>query len=166
MKKVINCIKGNIFPFILLSISLIGLSCSKDDNPNPTPTPTNITYSGSFVKSSENVVTTASGTTTAILNPTTREFSYILTWTGLTSNAVGMHFHDAGPIIVDIPNHPEAMNGTVSGKATLTEVQVNDLNTGKIYSQIHTQTYPGGEIIATMSKSGTTTNEPGTGPGY
>lgn len=167
MKKVINILKGNVFPFMMLLIA-VGLvsSCGKDDDTQPTPTPSNITYSGNFVKSNDNVVTTASGTTTAILNPTTREFSYILTWTNLTTNVVGVHFHDDGPIIIPIDNAPATMSGTVSGKVTLTTQQVTDLNAGKIYSQIHTQTYPGGEIIATLSKSGNTPNEPGTGPGY
>jgi hypothetical protein len=166
MKKAINMIKGNVFPFIMLLISVGVVSCSKKNNPTPTPTTSNITYSGNFVKSADSVVTSASGTTTAILNPTTREFSYILTWTGLTTNAVGMHFHDNGPIIIPISNPPATMSGTVSGKVTLTPEQVVDLDAGKIYSQIHTQTYPGGEIKATMSKSGTTNNQPGTGPGY
>lgn len=164
MKKATDVVGGKVFPFILLFLSVGWLSCGKDDDSSSPPT--NITYSGSFVKSKDNVVTTATGTTTAVFNPVTRELSYELSWTGLSSNAVGMHFHDAGPIIIDIKEHSNGMSGTASGKAILTVEQVNDLNAGKIYSQIHSQNYPGGEVIATMMKSGTAPSMSGAGSGY
>jgi len=166
MKSAINFLKGNAFPFMMLLISVGFLSCGKDDDPEPTPPPANINYSASFVKSNDNVTTTATGTTTAVYNPTTRELSFTLTWTGLGSDPVGMHFHDAGPIIIPIEGFPVSVNGTFSGKATLTVEQANDLAAGKIYSQIHTVTYPGGEVIATLAKSGTSGNGGGVGPGY
>ncbi|MEJ5960860.1 CHRD domain-containing protein [Pedobacter immunditicola] len=158
MKSAIYSLKGYVFPFMMLLLTVGFVSCSDDDDDEPAPTPTMVNYSGNFVKSNDNVTTTATGTTTATYNTTTRELSYILTWTGLGSDPVGMHFHDAGPIIVPIENFPVAVSGTYSGKATLTVEQANDLAAGRIYSQIHTVNFPGGEVIATLTKSGTSGN--------
>jgi hypothetical protein len=164
MKSANNFIKGYAIPFMMVLLVSGVSSCSNNDNNEPAPTPTMVNYSGNFVKSNDNVTTTATGTTTATYNATTRELSYIITWSGLGSDPVGMHFHDAGPIIIPIENFPVSVSGTYSGKATLTAEQANDLAAGKIYSQIHTTTYPGGEVIATLAKSGTSGN--GGGAGY
>lgn len=157
MKTKTHFIKSKVkaIAFIILLISVGISSCKKDKTSDPDNNPSTIAYSGVFVKSKDNVTTSATGTTTATYKPATRELSYTLTWTGLSSNAMEMHFHDAGPIIVAITGFPNATAGTVSGKATLTVEQANDLAAGKIYSQIHSQTYPGGEIIATLSKKST-----------
>ncbi len=154
MKNAIKFVKGNAFPFIMLLMSVGIMSCSKSKDNNPTPSPTMVNYAGNFVKSSDNVVTTATGTVTATYNPDTRELAYKITWSGLGSNPNGMHFHDAGPIIIPIESFPVAVSGTYSGKATLTAAQASDLAAGKIYAQIHTATYPAGEILATLTSSG------------
>lgn len=148
-----------LFAIVLASLSL---SCSKKKDPKPQP-PATVNYSGTFVKSNNDVTTSATGTTTATFNPTTRELTFKLTWTGLGSIPVGMHFHDAGPVIVPITGFSAMVAGTFSGKATLTAAQATDLAAGKIYSQIHTSTYPGGEVIATLTKSGTSNPPPGNG---
>jgi len=166
MKSAINFIKGNAFPFMLLLITIGVASCSKSNKNNGgTPAPTMVSYAGNFVKSSDNVTTTATGTTTATYNTTTRELSYVITWSGLGSNPVGMHFHDAGPIIIPIDNFPVTLSGTYTGKATLTVDQGNDLAAGKLYAQIHTVNFPAGEILATLTKTGTT-GSGGGGTGY
>jgi hypothetical protein len=136
-------------------------SCNDDDND---PLPSNIiSYSGNFVKSNAAVVTSASGATTATFNTNTRELTYTLTWTGLGSAPVGMHFHDNGPIIIPIDGFPVATSGTFSGKATLTAQQAIDLAAGLIYSQIHTAINPEGEIIAALTRSGSSNNPPPNG---
>jgi len=138
-------------------------SCSDDDNSNPTPS-NMVNYSGNFVKSNAEVTTSASGTTTATFNTTTRELTFKLTWTSLGSLPVGMHFHDNGPVIIPIEGFSAILGGTFSGKATLTAEQATDLAAGKIYSQIHTVNYPGGEVIATLTKTGSSNgNPPGNG---
>src|SRR6185312_12693123 len=137
---------------VLMSISFSGLTgCKKggygsDNNNMPIP------YSGTFVKSDSAVTTSASGTLTASLDPGTKELSYTFTWQGLSGNAVGMHIHDNGPIIIPISGFPQATSGTYSGKATLTDAQINDLIAGKLYGQIHTENYPAGEILAVLTK--------------
>lgn len=168
MKTIINFIPVNARTVLItVLVCLFGFSaCNKDDE---TVNDGMVKYSGSFVKSGDAVVTSATGTVTGNLNPTTYVLTYTLTWSGLSSNASAMHFHDAGPVIVPITGFSEATSGTYSGTATLTAEQAADLAAGKIYAQIHTANNPGGEIKATLSKastSSTTGNNNGGSSGY
>jgi len=164
MKTIVKFITMNAQSVgITLLVLLIGFSsCNKDDDPVMNGT---VSYNGSFVKSGDAVVTSATGTVTGSFNPTTLVLTYTLTWSGLTSNAAAMHFHDAGPVIIPITGFAQATSGTFSGTATLTAAQATDLAAGKIYIQIHTVNIPGGEIIATLLKVNTTTTGGG-GGGY
>jgi len=125
-----------------------------------------VSYSGSFVKSGDAVVTSATGTATATFNMTTLVLSYTISWSGLTSNAASMHFHDAGPVIYPINGFAAATTGTLSGSVNLTATQATDLATGKIYIQIHTVNIPAGEILATLSQSSSTYTPTGGSSGY
>jgi hypothetical protein len=107
-------------------------------------------YSSSFVKAADAIATSVSGTATSSFNPSTLELSYRLTWSGLGSNATGVHFHDEGRVIIHIEGFEKSISGTISGTATLTASQANDLEAGKIYAQIHTVNIPAGEIEATL----------------
>lgn len=136
---------------IPLIILLLGFtSCTKNDTTEMNST---VRYSGSFVKSGDAVVTSATGTVTATIDLTTLVLSYTLSWSGLTSNAANMHFHDAGPVIYPIIGFAAATTGTFSGSVTLTAAQATDLALGKIYVQIHTVNIPSGETLATLSQS-------------
>ena len=147
---------------ISLLILLVGFtSCTKNDTTEMSST---VSYSGSFVKSGDAVVTSATGTATATFNITTLVLSYTLSWSGLTSNAASMHFHDAGPVIYPITGFATATTGTLTGSVTLTAAQAIDLAAGKIYVQIHTENIPSGEILATLSQS--SSNYTPTGGGY
>ena len=151
--------KGKLFnaAFLFLAFSIILCSCKKgDDGPQDQDPPNNkISYTANFVKSSDGVTTPATGTVTGEFNVATRELSYTASWSGLTSKVVDMHFHDAGPVIVHIKSFAETVSGQHIDKATFTETQAADLGAGKIYIQIHTENYPGGEIIAVLTKKGT-----------
>jgi hypothetical protein len=125
-----------------------------------------VSYSGSFVKSGDAVVTSATGTATATFDPATLALTYMLAWNNLTSNAANMHFHDAGPVIYPITGFAAATSGTFSGSVTLTAAQAADLSSGKIYAQIHTVNIPGGEIKATLSKNSAGYTPPGGGYVY
>lgn len=164
MKTIIRFISINVQSVAITAFVLfIGLSsCSDDDE---AVVDNKVKYSGEFVKSGDAVETSATGTATATFDPTTLVLSYKLTWSGLTSNAAAMHFHDAGPVIVPITGFEQATSGTYSGTATLTAEQANDLAAGKIYAQIHSVNIPGGEIKATLSKVGSTSTTGGGGGG-
>ena len=143
---------------------MIGLaSCKKEDDANIDGT---TSYSGTFTKSSNAVITSASGTATATFDPGTMVLSYELTWSGLGSNVVNMHFHDNGPVMTEITGFSNSTSGTVSGTVTLSSSQATDLGAGKIYAQIHTVNFPAGEIKATLSKNGSSNNSSGGGYGY
>lgn len=150
---------------VFLLFVLIGVaSCKKTDTTEMSST---VSYSGTFVKSADTVVTSASGTVSATFDLTSRVLSYTVTWSGLTSNAANMHFHDAGPVIYPITGFAEASSGTLSGSVTLTAAQASDLASGKIYVQIHTVNIPLGEILANLSQTGSSYTPPsGGGYGY
>ena len=156
MKTIIKffMINAQLLGFAGVLILFVGFSsCKKNDTTDMNGTNGTVSYSGSFVKSTDTVVTSATGTTTSTFNPTTMVLTYTITWSDLTSNAVSMHFHDAGLVIIPITGFAAATNGTFSGSATLTSDQATDLAAGKIYSQIHSTNFPGGEIKATLSQS-------------
>jgi hypothetical protein len=125
-----------------------------------------VSYSGSFVKSGDAVVTSATGTAMATFDLKTLVLTYTLSWSGLTSNAASMHFHDAGPVIYPITGFAAATSGTLSGSVTLTATQATDLVAGKIYVQIHTVNIPSGEILATLSPSSSNYTPSGGSYGY
>lgn len=147
---------------ITVMVLFIGFSSCNDDDDDDDMNGT-VNYSGSFVKSGDAVVTSATGTATATFNPTTLVLTYTLTWNGLGSNAANMHFHDAGPVIVPITGFSPTTSGMYSGTATLTAAQAADLAAGKIYAQIHTVNIPGGEILATLTKVNATSTSGGGG---
>lgn len=149
---------------LFLLCLLVGItSCKKNDT---TEMSSIVSYSGTFVKSGDVVVTPASGTVTAKFDLTTMILSYTVIWNGLTSNAASMHFHDAGPVIYPIIGFAAATSGRLSGSVTLTATQAFDLASGKIYVQIHTVNIPAGEILANLSQSSSNYTHPGGGYGY
>lgn len=149
---------GTFLLFLLVGTT----SCKKSDT---TEMSSIVSYSGSFVKSGDAVVTSGGGTVTAKFDLTTMILSYTITWSNLTSNAASMHFHDAGPVIYPITGFATATSGTLTGSVTLTAAQESDLASGKIYVQIHTVNIPSGEILANLSQSSSNYTPPG-GYGY
>lgn len=150
---------------VVILVFIVGfLSCKKD---NSAISNGKINYSGTFVKSSDAVVTAATGTVTGTFDPTTMKLSYQITWSGLGSNATAMHFHDNGPVIDEITGFSEATSGTMGSTVTLSNSQYADLQAGKIYVQIHTMNIPAGEIKATLTTSSSSSNyNQGSSGGY
>ena len=142
--------------FALLLIAGLS-SCSKDDEPENTDvvTKNGIPLQGSQevpVPPAPPVVTSGSGTVDISYTKSTNMLMYTATWTGLTAAASNMHFHgpaargaNAG-VRIGVIGFPTATSGTVSGMATLTDEQETDLLANKYYYNIHTATYPGGEL--------------------
>lgn len=89
----------------------------------------------------------ATGIGMAWLDDVTLDFSWDVSWTGLL-NVSAAHFH--GPAAfginagVQIPTNI-ALNPSI-GNAVLTAQQATDLMDGLWYINIHTATFPGGEI--------------------
>jgi hypothetical protein len=89
----------------------------------------------------------------------TRILSYTVKWSGLTGNPILMHIHGLAPtgfaanVVQTIlsaanPTAFPANNGKYSGTLLVDGVVVKeqDLLNGLYYMNIHTPTYPGGEI--------------------
>lgn len=135
------------FPVILLASAALLFSCKKDKNDPPDNI---LNFEGAAVPSSGQVNTTATGTLTASYNEDTKVLSYTFTWSGLSSVIGGFHIHKgSGGVIINFKDdgYSTAQSGTFSGSATLADdTWVQDLKDSKLYGQIHTGTYPGGEL--------------------
>lgn len=92
--------------------------------------------------------TAGKGTVEATLDTGAKTLSYTITYSGLTGPAMAAHFHGPagpganGPPVVPIA-HPMS---PMSGKATLTDAQIANLEGGQWYFNVHTAAHPGGEI--------------------
>jgi hypothetical protein len=91
-----------------------------------------------------------SGELSATLDTSTKSLDYTLTFSGLSGPATAAHFH--GPAAVGanagvaVPIGGKGPTSPVTGKATLTDAQIKDLEAGKWYANVHTAANPGGEI--------------------
>lgn len=147
-----------IVGLIALIYCLAFFSCKKSYNAPPTPS--NVSFSGALSGQAEipSVTTSATGTVTATYNPSNKTLQYTFTWSNLSGVPVAMHFHDGaagtnGAVVIPISGFPSQISGSVSGTShALNDTLVTDLMTGKFYGNIHTQSNPGGEIRAQISK--------------
>jgi Cu/Zn superoxide dismutase len=101
---------------------------------------------------------TGKGRAELTLNTTTKELTWNITWEGLTSDAVAAHIHgpaDKGAnagVQVQLGVQGTPPKSPLTGKATLTDAQIADLNAGKFYVNVHTPMNKGGEIRGQVSK--------------
>jgi hypothetical protein len=89
------------------------------------------------------------GTVEATFDTDTKAFTWTIEYSGLTGDATAAHFHgpaapdaNAGPVI---PIEGNLMS-PISGTATLTDDQADELQAGMWYFNIHTAQYPDGEL--------------------
>lgn len=100
------------------------------------------------------------GTGTASLDWATFEFKLDFSFGGLVGLTTASHVHKApigiaGPVIIPISNLPVGVtSGDVSFTTTITELVATELINGNSYLNIHSQTYPGGEIRGQLVLSG------------
>ena len=143
----------------VVSTGLLFSSCSKSNNYTAPSTTYNISASLTAAQEVPATNSTGTGTLTGTYDASTYKLSYTLNWSGLTGAATGMHFHGpaaagtSAAVEVAITGFPSAASGTVSGTATLTTSQNDDLLGGKMYANIHTSANPAGEIRGQVSAS-------------
>lgn len=88
------------------------------------------------------------GTVTSTYDTVTRALTWKGTYSGLTGQPLAAHFHGPadtkmnGPVAVSF----EKFASPFEGGTTLTEAQAADLLAGRWYVNIHTPSYPGGEL--------------------
>ena len=116
-----------------------------------------VSYKAALNGASEVPPTTskATGTLAATYDPATKTLTYTITYSGLTGEATGAHFH--GPAAagenagVAVPIKPP-LASPIKGSATLTDAQASDLAAGKWYLNIHTAANKPGEIRGQVQK--------------
>lgn len=95
------------------------------------------------------------GEATVTLDTTTRQVRWNVTYSGLTGPATMAHIHGpAAPgknadVLVSLG---EVTGSPIDGTATVTPGQVDALEAGKTYVNIHTAANPGGEIRGQLTK--------------
>jgi hypothetical protein len=97
----------------------------------------------------------ATGSLEATYDTSTKQLSYTANYTGLSGNATMAHFHgpaDPGknaPVVVPVQG---SVASPIKGTATLTDAQAEELLTGKLYFNVHTEANKGGEIRGQVIK--------------
>lgn len=155
--------KKSVFQLILLlSAGLVFFSimigCDKDDDDDGKQTIYNLSGQANAANERQQNPVTSSGTGTisGTYNESTNVLQYTINWSGLTANASNMHFHgpaspqESAGVLVPIPFTP-GTSGTVNQMVTLHDTTEAHLLAGKVYYNIHTQTYPQGEIRGNIS---------------
>lgn len=143
----------------LLIGSILGLSSCYENTPNtnsaPIPqTPVTIGLTATLNGAQEkptSTTSTATGTFTGSIDPTSRVLSYTVTYTGLTPVAGHLHRITAadgtGPVTIPFASLTSPIIGSTS---TLRQTQIDSMKSGFFYANLHTAVYPAGEIRGDM----------------
>jgi hypothetical protein len=101
-----------------------------------------------------------SGTCMVTLNGSETQVTVECTYRNLSSNVVGAHIHDNGPVGVSGPirfdlSFTGGRTGATASPLTFntTPVQVADLRSNKWYVDVHTSNFPGGEIRGQVKRA-------------
>ena len=154
MKKAFNYSREVLLAFSIVLSSFVIMSgdCNKDDD-NKDPNAYTLSGNGNAAQENNPANTsTATGTLTGTYNKSTNKLTFNINWTGLTGTAAALHFHgpaavgvNAG-VAVPLTITNSAATGGASGEVTITEPQEADMLAGKWYWNVHTATYPAGEV--------------------
>lgn len=107
------------------------------------------------------VTSTGTGTVAIAYDPTAKIITYKTTWQlgSSTATTLNMHFHGAAdgsdskssPVVIGITGFSTMSSGEFSGTTrALTQEEENQFLSGKWYFNIHSSTYPGGELRANI----------------
>ncbi len=97
---------------------------------------------------------TARGTVIVRFNTATNELELTGNYEGLSANISGSHIHNAsagsnGPVVVNLTNTGGSF-GVLAASTTLTDPQETALMNGEMYVNVHSSSFPGGEIRAQL----------------
>lgn len=131
---------------------------------NVTVTCTTVVRSAALSGTAQNppVTTAASGRGAVVVDPTTREITGGMTFSGLVPSAGGHHIHQApagspnldGPVIIPLDLSPDGLSATVPAGTVLTAGQYTALLAGELYFNVHTTANPNGEIRGRINTQG------------
>jgi hypothetical protein len=155
----------NIFMTSLAALAITGTmvisSCDKEDDDDIKNPKAKYNLSGTAGADQEVPATTSAGTATltGTYDTLSKQLMYSITWTGLTGDVTVAHFHGpaaAGETATPLQDIPLVTNGA-SGSTADTITASSDLHSallaGKVYYNLHTATYPDGEIRAQVNLS-------------
>lgn len=135
----------------VLAMLLTQSSCNNDDEDI---VDTQYTISGNATGSQEVPAnaSAATGTLSGSYNSSNNTLTYTINWTGMSGNLTAAHFH--GPALAgataspihDITIATNGVSGNASSSIIIHDTTEAHLLAGKIYYNLHTGTYPGGEI--------------------
>lgn len=98
------------------------------------------------------VETGGAGTADLTYDPATRLVTWTIPYSGLSSPATMAHFHgpakagENGPVVLWLTKQGSPPASPITGSATLTPEQAQQFSAGAWYINVHTQSYPAGEI--------------------
>jgi len=141
----------------LLALGMTFMSCKDEENPTTVPTSTRLTATLNGTSEKPNSTTsTATGTFVGDLNTTTRVLSYTVTYTGpFSSSLTGGHIHritkadGTGPVEIPFSSLTSPITGMTG---VLAQTKVDSMLNGFYYVNLHTATYPAGEIRGDIKK--------------
>jgi CHRD domain len=147
-------IKLTAIPSLLLAFVFLLSSCVKDDveTRNFQYQKTGIVLSGAQETPAN--PSTALGSMDVTYRSDTKTLTYKVTWSGLTGPVAAMHIHGQAPsgfaaaVFQGFTVTGLLASGTYSGSLLIDGVAIKEENllNGLYYWNIHTATYPGGEI--------------------
>jgi CHRD domain-containing protein len=133
---------------VLASIFVVGLAGWGA----PQAAPVSFTVSLSGAQSVPPVDTSGSGTADVTYDPATREVTWKITYSGLSSPVTMAHFHGPAkerqnaPVVIWLTKQGVAPTNPITGSTTLTPEQAQQFSAGEWYINVHTQSHPAGEI--------------------
>jgi CHRD domain len=144
-------IRRLLVPSLIAAIGAVGLAaCMQQQGTMAAKT---VTYKAHLTAKDEVPpnASAAMGDGTFVFDPATKQLTWDVTFSGLSGPALASHIHgpaapgtNAGVLIqFETPNAPA---GEIKGSTFLVTEQVNDLQAGKYYVNVHTAANKGGEI--------------------
>ena len=133
---------------ILASVCVMGLAWT--GAAQATAAPFKVQLSGA--QSVPPVNTSGTGTADLTYDPATREVTWNITYSGMSSPVTMSHFHGPakegqnGPVVIWLSKQGSPPTSPITGSATLTPEQAKQFEAGEWYVNVHTQSNPAGEI--------------------